>query len=138
MKNKMLFWILLSIFLGVGFGIFYPEQMISLRWIGMIFINLLKLIVLPLIFSALVSAIASLGGVKRLSSIGVYTICYVFFSVSLAVIIGLVLLNVFKPGEGLSPDLILVNATPPIQNMKHFHRIIDIISTQYCCCCSKI
>ncbi len=119
-KNSMLWWILLSIVLGVLCGIFFPQKMLAIRWIGIIFINLLKLIVLPLIFSALVSAIASMGGVKRLGAIGGYTIGYVFFSVSVAVIIGLILLNVFQPGVGLSPDLILVNATPADLKPKEF------------------
>lgn len=112
MKNKMFMFILSSIVLGIVCGIFYPEQMLSIRWIGTLFINLLKLIVLPLIFCALVSAITSMGGVKRLGSIGIYTIGYVFLSVSVAVILGLVLLNVFHPGAGISPRLILSNATP--------------------------
>jgi Na+/H+-dicarboxylate symporter len=64
-----------------------------------------------LIFCALVSAITTLGG-KRLGSIGVYTLCYVMVSLSVAVVIGLVLLNVFKPGVGIPPSLILANATP--------------------------
>lgn len=112
MKNKMFWLILLSIVLGIACGIFYPREMIEIRWIGQVFINMLKLIVLPLIFCALVSAIASIGGMKRLSSIGVYTLGYVLISVSIAVTIGLVLLNVFKPGYGVAPTLILANATP--------------------------
>src|SRR3990167_12809 len=104
--------ILLSIALGIICGIFIPEKMIAVKWIGQLFINLLKLIVLPLIFCALVSAITSMGGMKRLGSIGVYTLGYVLLSVSIAVVIGLVLLNVFKPGIGIAPQLILANATP--------------------------
>src|SRR5690606_8213 len=68
-----------------------------------------------LIFSALVSAITSMGGIRKLGSIGLYTILYVMLSVSIAVVIGLVLLNVFKPGIGVSPSLILANA-PPIDS----------------------
>lgn len=112
MKNNMFLLILLSIALGIICGIFLPEQMIEARWIGQLFINMLKLIVLPLIFCALVSAITSIGGMKRLGSIGVYTLIYVLVSVSIAVTIGLVLLNVFKPGVGVAPSLILANATP--------------------------
>ncbi len=110
MNNRMFYLILLSIVLGIAGGIFLPEHMIAIRWIGTLFINLLKLIALPLIFSALVGAITSIGNTKRLGSIGTYTICYVLASVSFAVIIGLVLLNVFKPGVGLPPQLILANA----------------------------
>lgn len=108
----MFLLIILSIALGIAFGVFYPQKMIAISWIGQLFINLLKLIVLPLIFCALVSAITSIGGVKRLGSIGIYTLCYVLLSVSIAVTIGLILLNVFKPGIGIPPSLILANATP--------------------------
>lgn len=104
--------ILLSIGLGIAFGIFFPKEMLSIQWIGQLFINLLKLIVLPLIFCALVSAIASIGNMQRLGSIGIYTVGYVMLSVSIAVVIGLVLLNVFKPGVGVPPSLILANASP--------------------------
>src|SRR3989338_7480782 len=104
--------IVLSIFLGIACGIFFPQQMITIKWIGQVFINMLKLIVLPLIFCALVSAIASIGDMKRLGSIGVLTLGYVLLSVSIAVTIGLTLLNLFKPGIGVSAQLILSNATP--------------------------
>jgi len=112
LKNSMFFLIILSIALGIFCGAFFPKETIAVSWIGKLFINLLKLIVLPLIFSALVSAIANIGGMQRLGSIGVYTLGYVLVSVSIAVIIGLTLLNVFKPGVGIPPSLILANAAP--------------------------
>lgn len=111
-KNNMLAWILISMALGIFCGIEFPEFMIQIQWIGQLFINLLKLIVLPLIFCALVSAISSIGGMQRLSSIGIFTLGYVLVSVSIAVTIGLVLLNLFRPGEGIPASLILANATP--------------------------
>ena len=86
--------ILIAIALSIVGGVLYPQEMIATKWIGQLFINMLKLIVLPLIFCALVSAIASIGGMKQLGSIGVYTLSYVLISVSIAVTIGLVLLNV--------------------------------------------
>lgn len=112
MKNSFFLLIVLSIALGIVCGIYFPKHIIEISWIGQVFINLLKLIVLPLIFCALVSAIASIGSLNRLGTIGVHTLCYVLFSVSIAVIIGLVLLNVFKPGVGIPSSLILANATP--------------------------
>lgn len=108
----MIFFILLSIGLGIAGGVIFPNQMIAIRWIGLLFINLLKLIVLPLIFCALVSAITAIGEVRRLSSIGLYTLLYVLLSVSIAVVIGLTLLNTFHPGVGIPANLILANATP--------------------------
>jgi len=104
--------IVLSIALAILSGIFFPHQTIAVSWIGKLFINLLKLIALPLIFSALVSAIASIGGMQRLGTIGFYTLAYVLVSVSVAVVIGLTLLNVFHLGAGIPPNLILSNAMP--------------------------
>lgn len=112
MKNKMFIAILASIALAILSGIFYPKEVLAVSWIGTLFINLLKLIVLPLIFCALVSAITGMGGIKRLGSIGIYTLSYVLLSVFLAVTIGLILIDVFKPGVGIPASLILANATP--------------------------
>lgn len=112
MKNYPFLLILLSIALGITCGAFFPNTMITISWIGQLFINLLKLIVLPLIFCALVSAITSIGGLRKLGAIGIHTLLYVLLSVSIAVFIGLVLLNIFKPGIGIPSSLILANATP--------------------------
>ncbi|MBA3660977.1 MAG: dicarboxylate/amino acid:cation symporter [Gammaproteobacteria bacterium] len=112
MKNYSFLLILLSIIVGILAGIFFPRETIEVKWIGQLFINLLKLIVLPLIFCALVSAITSIGGMKRLGTIGMYTLGYVLFSVSVAVTIGLILLNIFKPGVGVAANLILASAEP--------------------------
>lgn len=112
LKKYMFPLIVLSIALGILCGVFFPTETITIRWIGQLFINLLKLIVLPLIFCALVSAITSIGGMRRLGSIGLYTLGYVLVSVAIAVVIGLVLLNYFQPGVGIPPNLILANATP--------------------------
>lgn len=111
LKNKMFILILLSIVCGVTGGILFPTQMLEIRWVGELFINMLKLVVLPLVFSALVSAITSMGDLRRLGSVGIYTIGYVLLSVSFAVIIGIGLLNIFKPGLGVHPNLILAGGT---------------------------
>ncbi len=111
--QKNMFWLIMaSIFLAIMGGLYFPEAMISMNWIGKVFINLLKLIALPLIFSALVSAITSIGNFKKLGSIGVYAIGYVILSVGFAVVIGLLLLNIIKPGIGMPAELILANSSP--------------------------
>ncbi len=106
MKNRGFILMLLGIGLGILGGIQFPQQMLSMEWIGTLFINMLKLIALPLVFSALVGAIASIGDFRKLGTVGGYTLAYVFISVSIAVIIGLILINVFKPGLGVDPSLI--------------------------------
>jgi Na+/H+-dicarboxylate symporter len=111
--QKNMFWLIIaSIGLAILGGLYFPTTMIDINWIGKIFINLLKLIALPLIFSALVSAITSIGSFKKLGSIGFLTIGYVLLSVAFAVVIGLLLLNLIKPGAGMPPELILANSSP--------------------------
>lgn len=106
MKNRGFILMLLGIGLGILGGLKFPQQMLSIEWIGTLFINMLKLIALPLVFSALVGAIASIGDFRKLGTVGGYTLAYVFISVSIAVLIGLVLINLFKPGLGVDPTLI--------------------------------
>ncbi|MFI4954957.1 MAG: dicarboxylate/amino acid:cation symporter [Gammaproteobacteria bacterium] len=105
----MLIAIILSIVLGIVCGMYFPDEMLSVQWIGTVFMNMLKLIVLPLVFSALVASIGSMGSLRQVGSIGGWTLGYVFFSVSVAVVIGLVLINVFQPGVGVDPAIIPID-----------------------------
>ena len=110
MSHKMTTLVLLSTILGALCGIFFPEQMLSIRWIDSIFMNLLKVVALPLIFFSIVSAIISIGNMKCLKSIWIYSACYILISVSVAVLIGIVLSNFFKPGFGMSSNHILLKS----------------------------
>lgn len=109
--------VLLGVVLGIACGYFFPEFMISIRWVGDVFFNLLKMLVLPLIFSALVCSITGMGGIKKLGSLGVFTLCYILVSVCLAVFIGMVLFNTFNPGLGINPSLIASQADIDSQNL---------------------
>lgn len=69
---------------------------------GQIFLRLLFMLVLPLLFSALVLGVVGLGDLHRLGRIGAKTLAYTVVVSSIAVLIGIVLVNVMRPGEGLS------------------------------------
>jgi Na+/H+-dicarboxylate symporter len=112
MRNLNVWWLVLGMVLGIAGGILFPSSMLKITWIGQTFINMLKLICLPLIFSALVSAIVSMGDFKTLGKIGSYTAVYLLISVSVAVLIGLIMVNIFHPGIGLDPRLINQNQHP--------------------------
>jgi Na+/H+-dicarboxylate symporter len=73
--------------------------------IGTIFLNLLFMLVIPLLFSALVTGVAELGDIRSLGRVGWRMLAYTVVVSSIAVIIGLVLVNVFHPGEGVDPLL---------------------------------
>ena len=110
MRHKMFLLMLLSTILGALCGIFFPEQMLSLRWIDSFFMNLLKLVAIPLIFFSIVSSIISVGNTKCMRSIWIYSACYILISMSVAVLIGILLSNLINPGAGMSSGHILLNS----------------------------
>jgi DAACS family dicarboxylate/amino acid:cation (Na+ or H+) symporter len=71
---------------------------------GRIFLRLIFMVVLPLIFSALVLGVAGLGDIGRLGRIGLKTFAYTVFATGLSVALGLTLVNVVRPGAGLSEE----------------------------------
>jgi DAACS family dicarboxylate/amino acid:cation (Na+ or H+) symporter len=73
--------------------------------IGKIFLRLLFVLVLPLVFSALVLGITGLGDLRSLGRIGLKTLAYTVVVSSIAVLIGLTLVNVLQPGAGISPEV---------------------------------
>jgi Na+/H+-dicarboxylate symporter len=72
---------------------------------GQIFLRLLFMLVIPLLFSALVVGVAEMGDLKALGRAGTRTLVLTVFMSSIAVIIGLVMVNLFRPGDGVDPVL---------------------------------
>ena len=72
--------------------------------IGLLFLRLLFMLVIPLIFSALVMGVAGLGDLRRLGRIGLKTLAYTVAVSSIAVLLGVTLVNVMRPGDGLPPE----------------------------------
>ncbi len=73
--------------------------------VGQVFLRLLFMLVIPLLFSALALGVAGLGDVRRLGRIGARTLAYTVVVSAIAVLIGITLVNVLRPGEGMSESL---------------------------------
>jgi len=111
MKRLALHWqIIIGMILGVFFGILayhFSLNNFTNDWIkpfGVIFVNLLKLIAVPLVFASLIKGVASLSDISRLSKIGSRSILLYLFSTILSVSIGLGLVNFVGPGNSFSND----------------------------------
>lgn len=76
----------------------------SIKWIGDIFIRLLNMVAVPLVLASLVVGAASLGDIKKFARIGGKTIFYFLTTTAFAIVIGLVLANIIKPGERMDAD----------------------------------
>ncbi len=84
--------------------------------LGQLFINLIRMVVVPLVFVTLVAGAASVGDVRSLGRIATKTLIYYFLTTAIAIVIGLILANIFQPGVGLDlskDNLKAVNVTPP-------------------------
>jgi dicarboxylate/amino acid:cation (Na+ or H+) symporter, DAACS family len=73
--------------------------------VGQVFLRLLFMLVVPLVFSALALGVAGLGDVRALGRVGLRTLAYTVVVSAIAVILGIVLVNTLRPGDGLSPEL---------------------------------
>ena len=111
MKNLALHWkIIIGMFFGVVFGLlasYFNWIEFTRFWIkpwGIIFVNLLKLIALPLVFASLVKGVASLSSISSLSKIGGKTIIFYLLSTVISVVIGLSLVNIINPGKVFSEE----------------------------------
>lgn len=114
MKKIELHWkIIIGMVLGLIFGFILIQieggRDFSNNWIkpfGTIFIKLLKLIAIPLILASLIKGISDLKDISKFKSIGLRTIVVYICTTIVAITIGLVLVNVFEPGDGISNDTV--------------------------------
>ena len=111
MKLELHWKIIIGLVLGLFFGIFAASQGLgdfTSAWIapfGKIFLNLLKLIAVPLVLSSLITGVASLSDTKKLSRIGGKTITIYIATTAVAVTIGLVSVNILQPGDTVPEDM---------------------------------
>ena len=127
MKNilKTLHWqILISMILGIFVGTYIKNNFLLILSsdilialydlfvsFGVIFIKLLKMIIIPLIFTSIIVGVSSIGATKRLGKIGIKTILYYMCTSLFAILIGLFLTNILKPGVNYSDNETLLNST---------------------------
>jgi len=97
--------VLMAVAAGILVGAFFPEFGKSLKPLGDGFIKLVKMMIAPIIFCTVVHGIASMGDLKRLGRTGFKTLVYFEFVSTLALIIGLVVVNLLRPGDGFNLDV---------------------------------
>jgi Na+/H+-dicarboxylate symporter len=101
MKKLALYWqILIAFVLAIIFGFFFKEHVIYVSWMGDLFLKGLKMIIIPLILTSIISGVANIGDANNLGRLGLKTFAYYLITSILALLTGLVLVNIFKPGVG--------------------------------------
>ncbi len=106
--------IIAALILGAIIGSIWGEGAANIKWIGDIFIRLIRMIVVPLVFVTLVSGIVAMGDPKKLGSIGIKTMGLYIGTTALAIIIGLTLATLVQPGVGVDMMGATAEALAPV------------------------
>lgn len=96
--------VVIGILLGILVGHFFPGFGVKLKVLGDIFIKLIKMVIAPIVFFTVVNGIANMGDMKKVGRIGGKALLYFEIVTTAALAIGIVVVNLVKPGAGLDPS----------------------------------
>jgi len=108
--------VLTAITFGILLGHFYPETAITMKPLGDGFIKLIKMIIAPIIFCTVVNGIAGMQDMSKIGRVGVKALLYFEVVSTLALIIGLIVVHIIRPGEGMNVDV----STLDIKNLSAY------------------
>ncbi len=123
--------VLIGLLAGVIFGFLFPNFADTGKLISDMFINMIKMIIGPIIFMTIVIGIAGAGDLKKVGRVGGKGILYFEIVTTLALILGLLVANIFKPGAGLNiqaiPKVEVNNVAAPAHDMSWSSFIYNIV-----------
>lgn len=128
-KISLFVQIIIALIFAVIFGILFPENVKYVSWIGELFMRALKMIIVPLVLTSIISGVANLGSSENLGRLGLKTISFYLISSLLAILTGLFFVNIIKPGVGAD-----IKLTTEVENFSAesgtiFQTLIEIIPT---------
>ena len=101
-ENKLVIAIFIGGLAGIMCGWLFGPKMLAIAWIGDLFLDALKMMIIPLIVGAVISGVTSLGDIRKLGKVGGITLLYYASTTACAVLIGLIMVNVIQPGDGIN------------------------------------
>ena len=128
--NLLYVQVLIAIIIGVLIGHFYPSVGAQLKPLGDGFIKLIKMVIAPLIFCSIVLGIAGMEDVKKIGKVGVKSLLYFQLSTMAAMLLGVLVINLVKPGAGMHVDPSTLDTTEIssyIQESEHQGGVKDFL-----------
>jgi Na+/H+-dicarboxylate symporter len=122
--NAFLGFLLLGIAAGLFCGWYFGPSMTAVGWLGTLFLNALKMLIVPLVVSSMIVGIASMGDVRKVGRVGGVTFLYYFITTGMSVLIGIILVNLIRPGAGV---VLGEGGVPPVVSGKEAVGWSDII-----------
>ena len=102
--GQLYFQVVVCVLLGILIGFIKPDWGVALKPVGDAFIKLIKMLLAPIIFGTLVIGIAKMGDMKEIGRVGVKALIYFEIVSTLALVIGMVVVNIWQPGVGMNID----------------------------------
>ncbi|HTE45018.1 MAG TPA: cation:dicarboxylase symporter family transporter, partial [Gemmatimonadaceae bacterium] len=102
LHKNLTFQVLVAIAIGIALGVLAPDVAKKMKPVGDTFVNLVKMVIAPVVFLTIVLGIANMHDLKRVGRVGGKALLYFEIVTTFALLIGLVVVNVLKPGEGLA------------------------------------
>jgi aerobic C4-dicarboxylate transport protein len=96
--------VIIAILIGIALGFFKPEFAVKLKPLGDGFIKLVKMMIAPVVFCTIVNGIAGMQNIQKVGRVGIKALIYFEVITTLALVIGLVVINFLKPGSGMNVD----------------------------------
>lgn len=109
--KNLYFQVIVAIVTGILLGHYFPDLAVSLKPLGDGFIKLVKMMIVPVVFCTIVSGIAGMENMKKVGRVGLKAIIYFEVLTTIALITGLVVVNVLKPGDGMHVDASNLNTS---------------------------
>ena len=114
LTRSLYIWVLLGILLGGVTGAIAPSFGVALEPVGSSFVNLIKMVITPIIFCTVVTGIASMDSMKQVGRVGGKALLYFEALTFIALILGLVVVNVVRPGDGIHADPSKISVTTKV------------------------
>lgn len=99
--RDLTFQVIIAIFIGIAFGHFLPETGADMKILADGFIKLIKMVIAPIVFLTIVSGIAHIGDIRKVGRVGGKAFIYFEVVTTLALILGMLSMNILQPGNGL-------------------------------------
>ena len=100
---------------GCLYGCWFSRQAVSVAFLGTLFLNALKMIIVPLVVSSMITGITKLGDIRKIGPTGLKTLAYYLVTTGIAVITGIILVNIIQPGVGVNLADISHDGSSPIE-----------------------
>lgn len=124
--NRLLCLMITGILLGIFCGWVFGKTMESIDWLGEMFLDSLKMLVVPLIISSMIVGISGLGDIRKVGKTGLTTLAYFMVTTGVAVGIGLVMVNILEPGSSVE---MTEDKTPEYVASKQAIGLTDILKS---------